>query len=209
MGHPGAGKDTVCAILRTLRPTVVRLAFADKAYEEVAASFGMTVEEFRALPKDEPSPRLMLDLNLNSDYRDLLMSLSTRSMDEILKKPRSQRFHLRKWATEYRRNMFGSNYWVARLMETYYEAVANDPPGAGRIYAVTDLRHDLELEALKPEGFEVWRVENDRAPPKADHSSELEWPLFPSDRTIRNSGTLEELRSTLVAILNEYECVPA
>ena len=200
MGYPGSGKDTVCKILRQLLPTTCRLAFGDKIREEVAESFGMSVPEFDAIPKNDPSALLALARSNDLTYREIALSYTTKAAETALALPRSPRYHLRTWATEYKRNVVSDRYWAAFVVKAYVDIEMHSP---NTPVVVTDVRHFIEEDALRANGFEFWRILNDRVDPRNDHSSEVEWPTIDPDRTIDNNGTIEELTAQLRQIVND------
>ncbi len=190
MGYPGSGKDETFKTIRRIAPSAIRLAFGDKVREELADTFNMSVDEFTSLPKEQDNPRLALIHSNSLPYREIAVSYSALPLDVVLQTPRSPRYHLRMWATEYRRNLVSDGYWVRFVMHDIREIALNAPDTP---IVITDVRHYVEIDALEAEGFQLWRIDNDRVAPMSDHSSELDWPNVGPTDVIGNNGTLDDL----------------
>jgi hypothetical protein len=69
-------------------------------------------------------------------------------------------------------------------------------------WAITDVRFPSEAEAVKRHGGVVWRVERADVQPVNGHSSETALDDWPFDVTIRNDGTLDDLRFVALEAAN-------
>ena len=199
MGYPRAGKDTVCEILATMLP-LTRLAFGDMIKVELAEAFNLTLDAFNALPKDDPVPQLALKNCNDRSYCDVAACYTSKTLAEIGELPRSMRYHQRMWATQYKRNIISDRYWVVPVYKQLVDIVSHDP---NHSVVITDVRHYVEIDAIEHEGFELWRVDNNRIPVRTDHESELEWPKIAPTRVIENHGTLDDLRATVTQALRD------
>jgi hypothetical protein len=111
------------------------------------------------------------------------------------------------WGTEYRRKMFGDDYWVQQLHKTVsaWEPGPND--SSKIIVLVPDVRFENEARYIQDSGGYLIRVLRPDLPPAADpHPSETAldvWPHF--DQVIVNNSRSEceeQARLLLPAILD-------
>lgn len=109
-GKPRVGKGTAAEPL--LKKGFFKAAFGDALYHEVAIAFGVTESELRSdYWKREPINLLSNRSCGSAKYRAML-----EAMGEDSKIPRTSRYHLQRWATEYRRS-HDPLYWVRRVEE--------------------------------------------------------------------------------------------
>jgi hypothetical protein len=105
-----SGKTTAAEPL--IRRGFFKASFGDAVYEEVSQTFGVTVEELRS---DEWKAKPINLLSIRScdcdKYRAML-----RAAGEDMSAPRTSRYHLQRWATEYRRGQ-DPLYWVKIVAE--------------------------------------------------------------------------------------------
>lgn len=131
-GLPRCGKDTL-ANLMVARHGWIKLAYATALYEEVALSFGVTVQqlqsdEWKSTPQTELMPFGCDDFDFQARFGELYGD------GECLQAQTSRRI-LQVWGTEYRRHQ-QITYWTDRLLErlrVLYDA------GAKRV-VVSDVR---------------------------------------------------------------------
>lgn len=134
-GLPHVGKDTAARHLT--QQGWKRLAFADRLYEEVALCFGVTVEQLRDDDwKDKPREELAIMHCLDPEYRGVARVYGAYD----LYAPRSSRFHLRYYGTEYRRTQ-NPRYWLDIVLGQIADCV--DP------IVITDLRFQSEWMGLR------------------------------------------------------------
>lgn len=167
MGAKGAGKDTAA---QALVPTGwTAMAFADSLYEELARAFQVprSFLENRAT-KDTPLERLQLS---HCDDADFVRVALARHDDTVssqvhpLRAPRSPRFLLQTWGTEYRRRQSGENYWVNKLRERLF-------PAPGECFVLTDVRELHEVRWVREQGGMLILVENPDTQASPDHAIE-------------------------------------
>ena len=151
IGLKGSGKDTAAAFL-TARG-FVRVAFADKLYQEVADSFGVTVEFLQNRDtKETPLKELAL-----KNCRDVRFVAVCRRLDpegtngEFLEKWRSPRQVLQWWGTDYRRKVDKDSYWLDVIQE-----IINSNPDTS--FVITDVRFPNEAEFVKAIGGALARI---------------------------------------------------
>jgi hypothetical protein len=135
-GYPRSGKDTLGAAL-VERHGFTRFAFADEVYRQIAASFGVKETELRSNEwKTTPQGLLSIQCSNCPKYRALL-----EARGEDMKEPRTSRYHLQRYAHDYRRST-DPFYWIGELHQ-------HMGPCEGDI-VITDLRYeDDEMVYLK------------------------------------------------------------
>lgn len=153
-GLPGAGKDTVAEHL-VADYGFKRFAFADEVYREVAEAFNVTVEFLRArVAKEAPSPLLTLCGCRDMSFCEALLELHG---ELSFSAPRSPRWILQQWATEYRRGQ-NPEYWVLKLVEQVLAEPTTTP------VVISDVRFENEANAVRMLGAmsngesHVWHV---------------------------------------------------
>lgn len=200
LGLKGAGKDTLAQIL-IKQYGFVRTAFADKLYKEVAEAFNVTTEYLGDRTfKETPRPELALKNCKDTAFVVAVMEelplyyakttgfIGQLDLNDELTKPRSPRFCMQFWGTEYRRKKGDDAYWlkeVGRFLDTHPDKsviitdvrfdnegnYVTDPPHGGLLVrvrrpsleAVTNLKdlHPSETEVLdRSVSFEFINAEN-------------------------------------------------
>jgi hypothetical protein len=171
-GPAGAGKNTVAELLiDSDRCTFHTMAFADPLYECVSLITGIGVGGLQQRDvKEAVIPWL------GKSPRQMLQSLGT----------------------EWGRDSVHPEIWVRIAMERAIPHLA-----VGRGVVITDVRFDNEAAAIINAGGEVWRVTRPGwrclADSTASHQSEAGVSDQLIARTIENSGSLDDLRSQLLA----------
>jgi hypothetical protein len=164
LGAKGAGKDTLADHLESLGFS--RVSFAEALYEEVAASYKATVaflnhRETKELPLDRLAlknsgcpafvevslAQLQLSKNIRKSALAFLQTgkasphTSTRKAKAVLKLPRSPRWILQLWATEFRRkSQHGYDSYWTDIVERKMAVIGDSRP-----FVVTDVRFVLEV----------------------------------------------------------------
>lgn len=192
-GQAGAGKDTVADFL-TREFGFTKVAFADALRMEIAHTFGIHIDKLMdRATKEIPCPALAL--SCCSDHRfvglvlDMEISLDCadeETLEAIMNQPRSPRWTMQRWGTEYRRKLFGSDYWATELAQR-----CADLPGN---IVVTDVRFEEEAELISTVfGGEIWRISRDNLPAVLAHSSETPLQECWIDREISNNNSFDAL----------------
>lgn len=164
---PRAGKDTLAGALHAAGYTPV--ALGAPLYAEVAAAFDHRENILRnAESKDKPFHKLALRYCEDPDYVERMVSLGHTDVDA----PRSPRWHLEQWGTEYRRNQ-NPSYWGDKLRQTC--------SGIEGPIVLTDMRIDdyeiaQSIAADRGVGLIVFGITRPDSPYIAsDHSSTELW----------------------------------
>lgn len=199
-GPAGCGKDTVADYLCATHG-FVKLAFADALRLEVCQAFGAHLDLL--LDRDAKEvPTKAMSLARCNDHRFVgLMLADEINMDEAgdeivqahMSQPRSPRWVMQRWESEYRKSVFGADYWITE----WIEARANH----NRPIVVPDCRFASEAEFLSMEGAEVWAIHRAGLLPVAAHASEIPLPRYYIDRDIDNDSNLEALHNQIESAL--------
>lgn len=213
LGAKGAGKDTLAQFLVS-RLGFVRASFADTLYREVAEAYGVTVEFLgNRGTKELPLPELSLANCGDENFVTIALRTLHAAESEIeleLQKPRSPRWTLQLWGTEYRRQSeFGYDaYWVDKV-----RALITDNPDVR--YVLSDVRFRNEVAMVRGFGGILIRVrrpvlEEKEAAARAQgagtalHPSETELAGYPVDfEAINREGEPESLVEGLHTVLPE------
>lgn len=111
------------------------------------------------------------------------------------------RLGLQWWGTEFRRGLFGDDYWVERAREQFHKTVEHYKPA---IVCFTDVRFPNEVRLIHELGGRVWRLYRDCGLPEDEHPSETALDHYTVDGCIWNNRDIgdlhfkvcEELRKT-------------
>lgn len=192
-GAKGSGKDSAAAALVASGWT--RLAFADGLREQVSAAFGVTEDYLSARDtKETPSPKLAVGVCLDRGFRNAMVARG-----ENLYVPRSPRWIMQRWGTEYRR-ADNEHYWTEKLAPQVDAVLA-----AGGRVVITDVREVHEAIMVRDRGgkcFAVVRPNNPYASGADTHSSETALTGFGFDVTVYNNGSLAGLHAAMLALVD-------
>ena len=187
-GAAGAGKDTVADMLPARK-----LAFADALYAEVADAWGVREEDLRARTTKEV-PSIMLPIVSCKDFEFCAFKI-----DDDWSKSRSPRQILQWWG-DYRRAQ-DPHYFVKATLR------AMPPVSIGSTLVITDCRFPNEVAMVRQLGGDIWQVVRPGVTAGATgHASDNDGSQFSPDRVIQNSGSLEDLRLALAAVVQEAGC---
>lgn len=195
-GRAGAGKNTCAALL--FRHGFVHLAFADALRAEVCAAFRadprMLTERAQ---KELDRPAFAIANSGDADYIDAM-----RRGGHDLQAPRSARWTLQRWGTEYRRAI-DEAYWIRQVIHQIERLRA---AGHRRI-AITDVRFANECSLVEAYGGLVVHVERPGLASiglgTAEHASEQ--PLKLGLRAIvHNDGNFDHLHAELLRVLHGF-----
>ena len=156
VGLKGCGKDTAADMLAA--HGFARMAFADELYREVARAYAVTPYFLsRRETKETPLERLALKYCWDDRFVGLFTAdevCAGLEFDEVLSAPRSPRWLLQQWGTEYRRkSRWGrEDYWVDPVMRK----IDAKPRGAKIVLA--DVREAAEVHAIAARGGHLVRI---------------------------------------------------
>lgn len=194
-GLPRAGKGTAAEVL-IRNHNFRRFGFGDAVYAEVSRAFGVTVDELRSDKwKTEPQNLLSIRCADSPIYRALM-----ESMGFDIREPRTSRFHLRHWATEFRRSR-NPNYWVELLDRQQFgwrgHMVVDDLR-----FADTEYPYLKALAAKTQREFRVIEIVRPGFAHDASHVSDKHLPFSFIDHVIENiDGAPEVLQGEITNYL--------
>lgn len=195
-GHAGAGKDSAATVLHAAGWQTI--AFADALRIEIAAAFHIDVRLLTHPPtKDVPQRALAAGNGENANWLRFA-AVNGHSLME----PRSPRWLMQQWGTEFRRRA-DPQHWVRQVLQWVQFERKRNPPGL----AVTDVRFANEALALRGLGGHIVRVHRPAgttalAPDTAGHASERHTELH-ADADVQNTGTLAELSAEVWRVVGQ------
>jgi hypothetical protein len=157
LGLKGVGKDTAAHHLVKYLG-YLRIGFADALYKEVAEAFGVTVEFLgNRDTKETDLPVLALKNCSVLAFADAVAfekgwtDPAQRALEMTL--PRSPRFVMQFWGTEFRRKHGKDSYWLD-IVQAAFDAHPT------RSFVVTDVRFPNEFDFIGLAGGERFRIRN-------------------------------------------------
>lgn len=192
MGARGAGKDEASKAL-TAQGWLPQ-AFGSGIYDECAEAFNVPRALFGARKtKETPLAVLMLANCSNSEF----VTVALKRFDDTVPPgadpmlaPRSPRFIMQTWGTEYRRGLYGEDYWTKQVDSKVKQRLDCN-------HAFTDVREHLEIALVRQYGGALIRIVR----PALDvtgqttmtHGSETNIQSVPADLELVNHEGLENL----------------
>ena len=194
-GHAGVGKDTCANLLA--QHGFLHTAFADKIRQEVKEAWGVHPYLFndRSMKEHETS-RLSLSRCQDAEFLQRMLEIGHDDMSA----PRSPRWVLQQWGTEYRRAQ-RPTYWLDAL-----GAQLDEWSGAGRHYhCITDVRFPNEAEMIKRRGGHVVLVERRAADSLRDPNTaaHVSVAVQPAVATVYNNGDFVDLKADLLRVIDQ------
>lgn len=192
-GAPGTGKDS-CA--EALEPHgFLPIAFADALRHEVAQAWRVDVRMLTDRPTKETH---LLALAISMCGEPSFLHWATHHSLSLYD-PRSPRWVLQRWGTEFRREQ-NPDYWV-HIVERWVRRQMG--VGYDR-FVITDVRMPNEAQLVHRLGGKLLRVHRPdvapMAPDTADHSSEAHAALA-VDGVIHNDSSLSALHAEVRRVL--------
>lgn len=193
-GPAGSGKDTVADILQA-ETGAGRLAFADALRAEIVSAFGVDAALLTdRASKERATPQLAL--SRCNDPRFLFLMgrrLQAAAMTVELQKPRSPRHIMQWWGTDYRRHIFGKDWWVRIARASILRARERRPSAP---VVITDVRFANEAAMVRELGGVIWQVSRPgRDAISAAHESESTGAQFAPECLIDNRLDVDYLRA--------------
>lgn len=166
-GLKNVGKDTAAQYLID-NYGFQRFAFGDAIYEEVAAAFGIPLEQLKQRSwKTEVRAELALRNCNDPEFVRMIIASELPNPDggmfstcnrlqspyctEIQTTPRTSTFIVQRWATEYKRRLLNDDLYWTRKFATFAAGIAPDT-----LIVVSDLRHMHEYEAMRDYAYARW-----------------------------------------------------
>lgn len=185
LGAAGCGKDTIGDILKA-EFGFVPTHFGDELYREVSESFRVPEEFLR----DRKTKEMDSELLTVERAKDVAFVQSMADGRHDLTAPRSPRWILQRWGTEYRRAQ-NPNYWVDRTEARIRTLGEQGVRGVSN----TSVRFDNELDLIRRFHGHLWLVLRVGVHSADDsYASEQLWKTATPDIVIDNNGSIEDLR---------------
>lgn len=185
-GAAGAGKDTVADMLPARK-----LAFADTLYAEVAASWGVEQHVLRCREGKEAA-QLRFNAKHCRDEDFVRFAFSGQWFGDGGQEPRSPR-HILQWWGDYRRAQDPDYFVTAARKEVLFH-------WAHESIVLTDVRFPNEAAMIRQLGGQIWQIRRSGYEAGGTgHASDTDGSEFGPDRVVVNSGSLEDLRATVLA----------
>lgn len=186
-GAACAGKDTVADML----PARKR-AFADTLYREVAEAWGVEQHVLRCREtKESPTPALTVNACPDDDFVEFALNEHCHSTAiPWVNEPRSPRQILQWWG-DYRRAQ-DPDYFVDATTLAIVDCLDD--------VVITDVRFPNEAAMVRQLGGQIWQIKRPGYEAgSTGHASDTDGSEFGPDRVVVNSGSLEDLRGTVLA----------
>lgn len=204
-GKAGAGKDTVADYLARAHGYEVA-GFADALRDEVCTAFGIPAGLLLdRKTKERATPLLALErCPAAGGYIEALLRAGLiHTLPDEYSRPRSPRWILQTWGTEYRRAQ-DADYWI-HPVNRYWAALneINDQTfGPLPRMVLPGVRFTNEVSWIHEHGGVVIRVHRPQAVGVGEHQSEAWLPDALIGATIDNSRTLAELPDAVLHALD-------
>lgn len=188
-GPAGSGKDTIADLL-VAHAGFKKIAFADPLRSEVAAAFCI---DPGILSQRETKELPLHCLALSRCHDDGFAGLPF-----DLQAPRSPRWTMQHWGTDYRRNQ-RPDYWVNLTRERIKSLLTNE---LVRRFVIADVRFADEAELVRQMGGQIWQItREDMETIDSSHISEVSGSEFAPDVVINNSDTVKHLQARVLEAL--------
>ena len=201
-GRAGAGKDTCAQLLH--EHGFASIAFADALRAEVAEAWRIDPRMLADRDtKEWAIPALALTNCTDWRFVHALIGASGALSPEDMTAPRSPRWVMQRWGTEYRRRQ-NTLYWtdiVARWVGQQREQALQAHRPA--LLCITDVRFLNEASLVRALGGHVVQVHRPDLPelPTDTREHESEAPII-TQVAVHNDGNLEHLRAELARVLD-------
>ena len=156
-----SGKDTLIELLQSQGINVVRVAMGDVLKEQCAADLtswkiphDTLLQWFHSDTKDQLLGDLAIKEIPEGPYRAWLMNIKDRDNDgQWMTRPRSPRWHLQQYGTDYRRNhLVNPDVWL----EEGIKAIRGHALGGAEVIVVSDMRQRNEYVRLSQLQGTLW-----------------------------------------------------
>lgn len=190
-GQPLAGKDTCAQLLA--QHGFVSVAFADAVRAEISEAWRIDARMLTdRATKEWPLPALAIGQCMHAQF---VRNMRAEGLD--LDEPRSPRWVMQRWGTEYRRAQY-PHYWVDKV---HRWAHAQRAAGQHRL-CITDVRFFNEAELVRHLGGYVVRVHRPSLPPVPADAHSSDRPV-PCAEVVHNDGDHEHLRAELQRVITK------
>lgn len=176
-GHKRVGKDTVYEIIQSSYPHAIRLAFADKIKESLAALFGVSMREIDTL-KEEGGMFKVESQSFKHSY--------------------SWRTFAQRYGTEAHRELFGDDFWVDMTLPLDMQHL-----WLSELVVVTDVRFKNEARRILDLGGHIIHLARTELDKNDIHISEEPLPNEYISYIIHNNSSLEDLKDKALKVVSQ------
>ncbi len=197
-GPAGSGKDTIADLL-VAHAGFTKIAFADPLRSEVTAAFGIDPSILsQRETKELPLHCLALSRCHDDGFVTRMRAMPCWWLAFDLQAPRSPRWTMQRWGTDYRRNQ-RQDYWTNLTRERIKSLLTNE---LVRRFVIADVRFGDEAELVRRFGGQVWQItREDMEAIDSGHISEVSGSEFAPDVVVNNSDTLKHLQARVLEAL--------
>lgn len=190
------GKDTFAGFVKDeLLPaprcvSTLKRGFADALREEVAV---FLCRELTGVPKWSRDPCRRI--------QQIMRTLTSDRPEE--KEP--FRLLMQWWGVEFRRSLFGEDYWIKELERFATSWLAIVPPQEKLVLLVPDVRLPNEVDFIRSQGGILVKVNRRNMVDTDSHSTETALDQFDGwDVQVKNDGTLDDLQNKAAAFVRNW-----
>lgn len=198
-GPMGAGKTSVAELL-VKHAGFSSIAFGDLLRAQICTAFALDLPLFtRRDLKDTPTEALALQHCLSMEFKGAIITHlrdahGDSGLIERMEEPRTPREVMKFWAEQYRKPLYGANYFDLAVVNKIYLEQSH---GTLR-HVVHDVRFDTNADAIKRLGGAIWQVKRPGCEADASDPTETTGAQFNPERVINNTGDIRHLKSLVM-----------
>lgn len=196
-GPKGAGKTTVAELL-CRHAKFSGLAFGDLLRAQICTAFCVDLDLFtRRDLKDTPTKALALERNLAAEFNGVMLNHLCQSGAELLKSmsyPRTPREIMKFWAEQYRKPLYGENYFTRCVVSKVYLEQSQHQWR----HVIHDVRFDNEAKAIRSMGGVIWQIKNPNCTADPSDPTETDGSEFLPDLVINNAHSIRHLQDVVI-----------
>lgn len=199
-GPMGAGKTTIAELL-VKHASFSSIAFGDLLRAQICTSFptvDATVFTRRDL-KDRPTDELALQRCVSMEFNGAMITHFRKEHGDAdlldrMAQPRSPREVMKFWAEQYRKPMYGDNYFTRAVVSKVYLEQSHHQLR----HVIHDVRFPVEAAAIRSLGGQIWQVKSPAVEALAGDPTETDGAKFSPDLVINNRSDLRYLQSLVL-----------
>lgn len=198
-GPIGCGKTTIAELL-VKHAGFSSIAFGDLLRTEICTAFAVDVSIFtRRDLKDTPTKALALQHCLSMEFKGAIIDHFRKwqgdtGLIERMEEPRTPRAVMKFWAEQYRKPLYGANYFDRHVVKKIYTEQSNDQLR----HVVHDVRFDSNATAINSLGGVIWQVKRPGCEADATDPTETAGAQFKPERVINNIGDGKHLQALVM-----------
>lgn len=199
-GPIGAGKTTVAELL-VRHAGFSSIAFGDLLRAEICTAFAVDGALFtRRELKDTATKALALQACLSMEFNGAIITHLRKAhgdtgLLERMAEPRSPREIMKFWAEQYRKPMYGANYFDRHVVNKIH---MEQKQGQLR-HVVHDVRFDTNAAAISSLGGIIWQIARPGCEADASDPTETSGAQFNPERLLNNIGDGKHLQALVIS----------